>query len=216
MLINVSRQQHNIAFPQHPMCLRRVILGLQAFMWEPRVSASADVSLNAFHVEGDGCFLGLQQSMSSVRGALTTSYLIVDPLIRDICSFELDIDDKDKLVDLEGRLLAFPTGPEFIFWIKSFRLEGPHNQTLREVHTDFGDLENFAIAPYAYGALSEVTLSCPIFSQEAQNIHAGNLTLEPQGVFLVPEFKFSSKPKIITSVSSLQFQYQANTHPMWF
>lgn len=96
-------------------------------MWEPRVSASADVSLKAFHVEGDRCFLGLQQPMSSLRGALTTSYLIADPLIRDICSFELDIDDKDKLVDLEERLLAFPTGPEVIFWIKSFRLEGPYN-----------------------------------------------------------------------------------------
>lgn len=216
MLLNGTRQQHNITFPQHPMCPPRVILGLKDLMWEPKASASADVVLKASHIQGDGCFIGLNQPMCSLRGQLAASYIIADPLIRDICSFEIHIDDKDKLLYLQETLLAFPTEPVAIFWLKSFRLEGPHNHNFGGIHTNFGDLENFAIAPYAYGALSDVTLSCFVFSQGARNIHAGHLMLQRQGLFLVPKSKFSSKPEIISGVSSLQFSYQAAAHPMWF
>lgn len=216
ILLDGTRQQHNITFPQHPMCPPRVVLGLEAFMWEPKTSASAAVVLNASHIEGDGCFLGLHQPMCSLRGELTASYLIADPLIQDICAFELELNDKQKLMYLQEKLQAFPTEPVVIFWLKNFHLQGPHTQTLGGLHTEFGDLENFAIAPYAYGALSNVTLSCLVFSQGARNIHAGHLGRENQGLFLVPKSKFSKKPEIVTGLSSLQFSYRADAHPMWF
>lgn len=216
MVLDGIRQQYNVTFPPHPMCPPRVLLGLQALMWEPKLSASAAVMLHASHIEGDGCFLGLHQPMSSLRGTLTASYLIADPLILDICSFELQVDDKDKLIYLQNTLQAFPTAPVVIFWLKTFRLEGPHTHTLGGVHTEFGDLDNFATAPYAYGALSDVTLSCLVFSQHARNIHAGHLNRESQGLFSVPKFKFPVKPEIITGVSSIQFSYRADAHPMWF
>ncbi|KAE9987948.1 hypothetical protein EG327_003576 [Venturia inaequalis] len=216
MVLDGIRQQYNVTFPPHPMCPPRVLLGLQALMWEPKLSASAAVMLHASHIEGDGCFIGLHQPMSSLRGTLTASYLIADPLILDICSFELQIDDKDKLIYLQNTLQAFPTSPVVIFWLKTFRLEGPHTHTLGGIHTAFGDLDNFATAPYAYAALSDVTLSCLVFSQHARNIHAGHLNRETQGLFSVPKSKFPLKPEIITGVSSIQFSYRADAHPMWF
>lgn len=236
LALNGSRQQHSVNFSQPQHSIPRIVLGISSLAWDPWASCDAILELTKTHIEGDRFFLGASRGRGDFRGALTRSWLSIDPLISNICVAPQDIRASGAgpmnayLQILVSLFQNTYVKPSIIIWIKGLTIKHGHTHGYGAVllNERISDEESLKSGIMLRGAVAEVAVNWFSVSNAALNIDSGyeiipgvnrhhpGTWLKAPTIIMVRKWKFWTRPELMTGVSSLLFKYSRDAHSCWF